>query len=71
MTDSALRHSDTLDDLYQEVVDDMREAARAAGVGEISTERAHRAARNLIGFYQTLLEIKREQGQGRGNEQCS
>lgn len=63
MTEPASQRSDTIHDLYQEVVEDMREAAREAGVGEISTERAHEAARNFIGFCQTLLEIKRDRGQ--------
>lgn len=61
--------SEQMNDLYLEVVEDMREAAREAGIGEISDARAHAAARNFVGFYKTLLEIKRDQGQAGRYEQ--
>lgn len=63
MKEDISQNSDSLDDLYAAVVRDMVDAAQQAGVTDLTPERAHAAARNFIGFCQTLLEIEREKGQ--------
>ena len=51
---------------YAGIVQDMREAAKQAGAGEITDAEAHEAARNFIGFFKTLLEIERGKGLDEG-----
>lgn len=63
MEEDITQNSDSLDDLYAAVVRDMADAAKQAGVIDLTPQRAHAAARNFIGFCQTLLEIERERGQ--------
>lgn len=53
----------TTDELYNRVVADMYKMADEAGAGPITPAEAHEAARNFIGFFQTLLEIERQVGQ--------
>lgn len=55
--------NDIPDDFYNRVVEDMVKMAQEAGVGPITPAEAHEAARNFIGFFQTLLEMEREVGQ--------
>ena len=64
------RHKSTqnnsLNDAYQGVVDDMLDLYNH----EISITEAHEAARNFIGWTQTLLEIDREHNVYSSDEQC-
>ena len=63
MMEDCPAQNDISDDFYNRVVEDMAEIAKRAGVGPITPAEAHEAARNFIGFFQTLLEMEREVGQ--------
>ncbi len=45
-----------LDKSYEAIVQDMRDLYK----GQISDQEAHEAARNLIGFFQTLLAMRKD-----------
>lgn len=63
MAETAFPHTNSPDDLYQVVVDDMHDLYNHT----ITESEAQEAANNLIGFCKTLLEIKMEEAQNSGH----
>lgn len=63
LTDNQKKSSGNI--AYENVVKDMQELYE----GKLPSSEAHEAARNFIGWMQTLLEIERDLRHNKGHEQ--